>query len=104
MVSASASRPAAAAAGGKTLPFHRLSASITSWFRLPEQVCVMVGLWGCVGVGHNRSVDGRVDPLGSGSFLPRQINSCSQGMPHYEMLCRGTAFCVQRPSASHDGR
>jgi len=21
------------------LPFHRLSASITSWFRLPEQVC-----------------------------------------------------------------
>lgn len=60
MVSASAAAAAAAGKGAKagTLPFHRLSASITSWFRLPEQ-----------------------------------------GMPRYEMLCRGTAFCVEDPRA-----
>ncbi len=31
------------------LPFHRLSASITSWFRLPEQVCTeLASLWGMI--------------------------------------------------------
>lgn len=42
-----------------TLPLHRLSASITSWFRLPEQ-----------------------------------------GMLRYDVLCRGTAFCVREEGAS----
>ena len=84
---------AAGKASAGALPLHRLSASITSWFRLPEQVSKLT--YACMHARRGRppcrlSLETKTN--GHDDKPP------PQGMERYEMLCRGTAFCVRRPA------